>query len=149
MQGSDSGRDRRPPFLRVYAGTWISSRSFSLEVACGNLDLVPFLLPRGSLGHLTLRLVEDRQLVCGDLLALPPKTLVAKQSHVLAQLGDLGIARFELGIAFTQGGVAFFELGVASEKQDAKCFDRVRELLRDVHHDTYLRRCSPRYKVDS
>jgi len=38
---------------------------------------------------------------------------VAKQSHVLAQLGDLGIARFELG-------AAFFELGIASEKQDAK-----------------------------
>jgi hypothetical protein len=108
----------------------------------GNLDLVLLLLPRGSLGHLTLRLVEDRELVCGDLFTLAPKTLVAKQSHVLAQLSDLGIARFELS-------VAFFEFVIASEKQDAKCFDRVRELLRDVHHDTYLRRCSTRYKVDS
>jgi hypothetical protein len=100
-----------------------------------NLDLVPFLLPRGSLGHLSLRLVEDRELTRRDLLALLSEALVTEQSHVLAQLCDLG--------------VAFFEFGVASENQDAKCFDRVRELLRDVHHDTYLRRCSTRYKVDS
>ena len=120
MQGSDSGRGRRPPLLARVRG---------------NLDLVPFLVPRGSLGHLTLCLVEDRELVCGDLLALAPEPLVAEQSHVLAQLGDLGVAGFELG-------VAFFEFVIASEKQGTERFDRVRERLRDVHHDTYLRRCS-------
>ena len=96
-----------------------------------------------------IELVEDPELIRVDLLALRAKALVAKQPHVLAQLRDLGVTGFELRVTRSQFRVPSFELDLALANQRAESFDRVRELLRDVHHDADGRPRSLRYKVDS